>query len=454
MALLATTLGYLIIGIVLALNGRFGIKYHVPFAVQGRASYGYFMTYFMVLLRLIVGGLWYGANTYTGGECVRSMLYAIFPSFHHVKNHLPESANIDTQMMVSYLIYFIISLPFHYIPLERVQLMFVIKTVLLPLALFAIMGWGIAASTDKHQLWYDDNKISGPQFSWVFVGSLTSSLATFTTLAVNVNDFTRYSDDRMAPYLQIIVLPVFIFFISAIGVIMGKASEQLWGEAMWDPLLVLDKWTSPGGRAASFFLALVFLFGQICVNLSSNCISAANDLNAMLPRYINIRRGQFIVAFIFAWAATPWNILNGASSFINFLSGYGIFLGPMVAIQIFDAYFVHHFKYDINQFYDKDGIYRYNKWGINWRALIAFIVGFAPQLPGFAKSINANTPGIPEGMLHLYSLGFFYNFPATGFVYVVLSKLFPPRESIIEEAVYFEDESEKDVSFESVDSKK
>lgn len=439
MALLATVLGFFIIGIVLALNGRFGIFYHVPFSVQGRASYGYFFSYLMIVLRMIVGGLWYGVNAYTGGECIRSIIYAIWPSFRNVPNHLPEGANIDTQMMTAYVIYFIISLPFHYISQERVQWMYAVKTLVLPGALFAMLGWGLAASTDRHALWYDDNQVHNSAFSWVFVSSVTSSIATFTTLAVNVNDFTRYSNDKMAPVLQIFILPVFIFFVSAIGVVMGKASEQRWGVAMWDPLLVLDQWTSRGGRAASFFLAVIFLFGQICVNLSNNCASAANDLNALFPRYINIRRGQFIIATIFAWAATPWNILNGAAQFINFLSGYGIFLGPMAAIQIFDYYFVHNGKYDVREFYNKDGMYRYNKTGINWRALVAFIVGFAPQLPGFGKAINANTAGIPEGMMNFYSLGFFYNFPVSGLVYVALSKLFPPKQSLLDERVLPDD---------------
>ena len=36
-----------------------------------------------------------------------------------------------------------------------------------------------------------------------------------------------------------------------------------------------------------------------------------------------------------------------------------------------------------------DSIYRYT-YGINWRAITAFVVGVAPNLPGFINSINSS----------------------------------------------------------------
>lgn len=435
MALLSVTLGYLIIGTILAFNGNFGVRYHVPFAVQARASFGFYLSYLVVLSRLIVGGIFYAVNTYTGAECIRSILYAIWPSFHHVHNLLPLSANITTQTMVCYFIYFVVALPFHYIRQEKIQWIFTLKTILVPLALFGILGWALAAADDPNELWNDGNSVHGSDFSWAFLSCVSNSIASYATLAVNVNDFTRYTDDKKAPYIQIVVLPVFVIFTSCVGLTMAAASKQLWGEALWDPLLVMDHWTSHGGRAASFFLSVIFLFGQIGVNLSANCASAANDLNAMLPRYINIRRGQFLILFIFAWAATPWNILEGLQSFLNFMDGYAIFLGPMAGIIVADMYFVHGMKYDIKEFYNKEGIYRYNKTGCNWRACIAFLIGFAPQLPSFAHSVNASID-INMGMQRFGDVGYFYTFPASAVVYTLLSRAFPAKETIIDVAVY------------------
>lgn len=77
------------------------------------------------------------------------------------------------------------------------------------------------------------------------------------------------------------------------------------------------------------------LVGQKRLNSNAaNSISAANDLMAFWPKYINIRRGQLIAAVIGSWAFVPWKILASAAKFIAFLGGYTIFLGPMTSILI------------------------------------------------------------------------------------------------------------------------
>jgi nucleobase:cation symporter-1, NCS1 family len=117
---------------------------------------------------------------------------------------------------------------------------------------------------------------------------------------------------------------------------------------------------SHGGRAAAAFGAIGLLIVTLGINISANSISAANDLMAFAPRYINIRRGQILAAIIGSWAFVPvsyyvhcffsmawhaifhrnlipnlvlqWKILASAQTFIAFLNGYTIFLGPMTSI--------------------------------------------------------------------------------------------------------------------------
>lgn len=86
---------------------------------------------------------------------------------------------------------------------------------------------------------------------------------------------------------------------------------------------------------------------------------------------------------------TPWNILVSAESLINFMSGYTIWLAPISGILIADYWIVHRQVVSVPDMYRPDGIYAYNKYGTNWRAVVAFVVGFAPLLPGFAKSVSA-----------------------------------------------------------------
>jgi NCS1 family nucleobase:cation symporter-1 len=80
-------------------NGIIGARLHIPYTIQSRASFGFFFSFFVVFVRLLVGFFWYGINTYNGALCVYAVLVAIWPSFASVPNHLPESANITTQML-------------------------------------------------------------------------------------------------------------------------------------------------------------------------------------------------------------------------------------------------------------------------------------------------------------------------------------------------------------------
>jgi nucleobase:cation symporter-1, NCS1 family len=102
--------------------------------------------------------------------------------------------------------------------------------------------------------------------------------------------------------------------------------------------------------------------------------------------------------------------------------------------MVFDFYLIHDMKYSVLALYQPDGIYRYNSLGINPRAVIAFLIGVAPNLPGFINSIN---PKISVGVgVHPYEFGWLLGFTATSIVYVALSYAFPPAETMLERPVY------------------
>ena len=124
--------------------------------------------------------------------------------------------------------------------------------------------------------------------------------------------------------------PLFLFVNSFfLGIAVTSAAEKIYGEVLWDPLHLVDRWDN---RAAAFFASFSFLLSVIGVNISANSISAANDLMAMLPKYINIRRGQIICAILGGWALCPWEILASAPGFLSFVNGYTVFLGPFAGM--------------------------------------------------------------------------------------------------------------------------
>lgn len=167
------------------------------------------------------------------------------------------------------------------------------------------------------------NQSRGSSLGWAFMNGVNAMIGNFATLGtapassrldyklkfclgVNMNDFARYSRNPQSPYIQILVIPVVFTIMMLFGIIGANGSRLIYGEVLWDPLMIVDKWTSPGGRAVAFFCALAFLIASIGINISANSISVAVDLSTLFPRYLNLRRAQYVCAVIGAWAMTPW----------------------------------------------------------------------------------------------------------------------------------------------------
>jgi NCS1 family nucleobase:cation symporter-1 len=224
-------------------------------------------------------------------------------------------------------------------------------------------------------------------------------------------------------------LPIVFTFIAFIGVAATSAGTVKYGEVLWDPMALIAHWPN---RSCRFFAAFSFSLAALGVNISANSLSAANDLTALFPQYINIRRGQLLCA-VLCWALVPWKILASAGSFLNFMAAYAIFLGPIAAIMVCDFWIIHRGKYNTLALYQRHGIYAYTG-GCNWRAIMAFIIGVAPNMPGFIQSIN---PKINAGVgSRPYAFGWLLGFTATALVYTVLEMFIaPPRETFIDRAV-------------------
>ncbi|KAI9366963.1 permease for cytosine/purines, uracil, thiamine, allantoin-domain-containing protein [Aspergillus egyptiacus] len=154
---------------------------------------------------------------------------------------------------------------------------------------------------------------------------------------------------------------------------------------------------------------------------------------ALFPTHVNLRRGQLICGMV-SWALVPWKILVSAGNFLNFMSAYAIFLGPIGAIMLWDYWLIKERKYDTLALYQPTNpTYRFNSWLVNWRAVVAFLAGVVPSLPGLINSVNSD---IDVGVgIHPYQFGWLLGFVGTSIVYVALSKIFPVYETMVPRAV-------------------
>ncbi|KAJ4362262.1 hypothetical protein N0V83_010355 [Neocucurbitaria cava] len=385
---------------------------------------------------------WEVVQTTTGGQCMTVLLTAIWPSFANIPNHIPDGEGIKTNGMIGFVLYFLLQLPFLCIPYTKVQYFFAFKSVIAPIIFLAVFGdtlhkagGSISSSTVISQ----GTTVSGSVLAWAFFANLNGVLGNYATLGLNIADFSRYANKPSAQNVQAFVIPVIFTIVGLLGIFTAAAAQSAYGEILWNPIDIISLWMksgSHGGRAAAAFGAIGLIIVTLGINISANSISAANDLMAFCPRYINIRRGQLLAAFIGSWGFVPWKILASAAKFLAFLGGYTIFLGPMTSILMTDYYIVRRGNVSVPDMYNFHGMYRYSpKFASNWRAVVAFFIGCIPPLPGFVNNIvvagNEKTT-VSLGGQHLFAIGYIYSFVAAGVFYWLFNRFFPHTPSIMD----------------------
>lgn len=425
--------GYAVISVVMVMTGTIGARLHVAFPVLNRSSFGFWFSYFTVFSRIILSMFWFGIQTYSGSQAIYQVLKAIWPSIARLPNRLPANANITSSGLLCYLLYWLIQFPFMLLSPHQIRWLFLVKGIVVPIAWLAMVIWAFVRVPPSTGLFAQHATISGSQLTWTWLSAMNSALGAYATLSVNIPDFTRYARNEQAQFVQPLVIPIVFTLCSFAGIAVTSAGIQLYGEVLWDPLLLIDRWDN---RAAAFFASLVFVIATIGTNISANSLSAGNDMTVLLPKYINIRRGQVICAFIGGWALCPWEILASAQGFLSFMNGYTIFLGPFAGIMITDFWLVHKGKVDVPAMYNPNGRYHYTH-GFNWRAVLAILVTVGPTMPGLINSIN---PAARIGnATHLFDIAWMYGFVVASVVYYVTSVAFPARETHVENLISADD---------------
>ncbi|KAF9815809.1 hypothetical protein IEO21_04321 [Rhodonia placenta] len=452
-ALPAIAVGHCIISVVMVLNGTIGARLHVAFPVLNRSSFGFWFSYFSVISRVLLSLFWFGIQTYTGSECVYQVLYSP-PLKKDPMTYLVADAESYLALACTPPEPFAREVKHHnvrdYVLFLRIRWLFMAKAIIVPVAWLAMLIWAFVKVpvNSSGGLFNQHSTLSGSDMSWAWLSALNSALGIYSTLAVNIPDFTRYAKNERAQYVQLAIIPVAFTLCGFIGMAVTSAGIVLYGQTLWDPLKLINQWDN---RAAAFFASFAFVLATLGTNIAANSLSAANDMTVLFPRYINIRRGQMLCALLGGWALCPWEILASAEGFLSFINGYTVFLGPFAGIMVTDYWLLHKGRVDVPSMYRPHGRYRY-MYGFNWRAVLAILCSVPPLFPGWINSINTDIN--PGRVARLFNFAWIYGFTVASTVYFVTSSLFPARETYIPEAILPDDAEDASQTSDAEDDKK
>jgi NCS1 family nucleobase:cation symporter-1 len=269
-------------------------------------------------------------------QCVTLMIASIWPSFYNVHNGIPTSGT-STLAFVSFLIFWLCSLPAIWFPVHKIRHLFTFKSFVVPICGISFFIWAIVRAKGLGPIVKQKNTAHGSALAWGMVKGIMSAIANFATLIVNAPDFARFAREPKDAFLpQLFAIPICFALTSFIGIIVSSSSTIIFGQAIWNPLELLTSFLHEGGsknRAGVFFISTGFALAQLGTNIAANSVSAVSfdvpseyslhvctvlnkvwtlihlfqgtDLTALLPRYINIRRGGYICASV-GLAMCPW----------------------------------------------------------------------------------------------------------------------------------------------------
>ncbi|KAF8545302.1 permease for cytosine/purines, uracil, thiamine, allantoin-domain-containing protein [Trichophaea hybrida] len=423
---LCVWIGYFIAACFICLSGRIGATYHIGFPVVARSSFGVWGSLWPVFNRAAMACIWYGVQSWIGGTCVYLMIRSIWAKYQDLPNSMPASSGTNTRDFLSFFLFWFCSLPAIWFPVHKIRHLFTVKSYVVPIAGFAFFGWCIKRAGGVGPIVHQPAKIHGSEMAWAFVSGIMSSIANFATLIVNDPDFTRFAQKpRDQLWSQLITIPCGFAFTSFVGIIVSSSSTVIYKEPIWNPLMLLGKFLDEGGssnRAGVFFIATAFSLAQLGTNIAANSVSAGTDMTALLPRYLNIRRGGYVCAAV-GLAMCPWNLLSTSNNFTLYLSSYSVFLSSIAGVILSDYYFVRKGYLEIKNLYStKKSSPYYFTFGIHWRAYVAYISGILVNVVGFAGAIGKH---VPIGATYIYRINFFAGVIASSSIYYLLTRISP-----------------------------
>ncbi|KAF2843294.1 hypothetical protein M501DRAFT_925827 [Patellaria atrata CBS 101060] len=423
--------GFMICSVVITLTGKMGATYAVPFPVIVRSVFGMYGSYIAICIRAFVALMWTAILTVQAGEFLQRCIEAIWPSFIDFPNHLPLDAGMTSAGLLCFMLYWIIQTGLALMPIEKLRILFLVKSVIVPPTFLALFLWAVIVTHGGGPLVKGEMKIQSSYMNTAFstLTGLNVIIGLFSSMAVNMPDFGRFSKNRLAGYNQFFALPVIGTLGSLTPIFVCSAHQYLWGEFQWYMPATIAMFDS---RAAKFFTGFSFILATIGNQVAAGTYPFSNDITGIYPKYINIFRATMFIS-IFCVVSTPWNIIKNAAGLLAFLSGYSCLMGPLAGTMICDYYIIKRRKLNIHELYRDHGIYWYS-YGFNWRAYASFIIGFAPLMPGFSKSID-NDLNVGDAWT-IYTFAWIFGFTLAFLTYYVIATYISPLgEAIIEEAV-------------------
>ncbi len=380
LALINVAIGNLLVLVPMQLNSNVGTCYGIPFPIFAKLAFGMRGAHIPALLRTIVASGWCSIQCWVGAAAF-SAIIGCFVDGWDVNG---------TGRFIGFGLFLIVTLLLGFKGSEGIKWIENLGSPVLIVMCIALVFWVIALGHDVGMTVGDIflapsnteliNENGGMLF--VFMAGITSNIAVWATLALNIPDFSRYAKSQKCQFRgQMFAMPVSAVALATIGAMFAQVTYVAYGEAQYDPTAVL---LHLNNKFIIIIVSLGTVLGTLTTNMAANVVAPANGFASLAPQKISYRMG-LIFTVLLCIAFRPWWIYGSAGAFMfTFLGTCGTILSPVAAVLVADYFIVKKQRVNVKALYDEsDGTYQYSN-GWNVKALISWIVGaFLPMLGMF-----------------------------------------------------------------------
>jgi NCS1 family nucleobase:cation symporter-1 len=398
-AILTIAVANVIVLVPMLLNSHAGTKYGIPYPVFARASFGVFGANLPALLRAGVACGWFGIQTWIGGGAIFTLVGAALSHADWWEKattfQLGFGGAQPWTLWLSFLIFWALNIFIILRGMDAVRRFenwaapFVLAVAVFLLIWMVIQAKGFGPILNEHGTvgW------GGDFWFKLFPPALMGMIAFWSTLSLNMPDFTRFGKSQRSQAIgQILGLPTTMTIFPLIAVLVTSATVVVYGEAIWDPVALVGKFDNP-------FVVVFALFAlgvaTLSVNVAANIVSPSYDFSNAWPKLISFRTGGLITG-VLGILIQPWNLLANPHLYVfTWLGFYGGATGAIAGVLIADYWLIRRTNLRLADLYKPMGIYRYAS-GWNWRAVAALAIGIVLAVGGAYSAIDPAT-GSPTG---------------------------------------------------------
>jgi NCS1 family nucleobase:cation symporter-1 len=369
--LISMLVGITAVYFLMNLIGRPSLRLGIPYPVVARISFGVMGANLAAVVRGVVGIVWYGVQTYFASKAVQVLVVTLIPSATELTHN--SILGLSTLAWFSFLFMWLFQLVIFLSGMERIRRFIdfcgpVVYVVMLAMAIWILWQTGLSSLT----LQLSPPAASTGATLGVMANAAMLIVAYFAALLLNFGDFARFGKDEAAMKTgNFLGLPVNFLVFSIITVIVTAGTLKVFGQAIMDPVRIVERIGSP---IVVIIGSITFIVATMGINIVANFVSPAYDIANLWPERINFRLGGLITS-ILSVLVCPWLFVASPQAITLFVSIFGSVLGPMFGIIVADYYLVKRQVVVVEDLYtmSPSGAFHYDG-GWNPKALIALAV--------------------------------------------------------------------------------